>query len=67
MAVYGYVRVSTDMQAEDGQSLAVQQRQLEGWAMQHGRAFDVMHVEAGVSGAIPFHERPEGAGLVRLP
>ena len=27
MAVFGYVRVSTDMQAEDGQSLAVQQRQ----------------------------------------
>ena len=29
MAVFGYVRVSTDMQAEDGQSLDVQQRQLD--------------------------------------
>jgi hypothetical protein len=28
-----YVRVSTDQQAEDGQSLEVQQRQLEGWAV----------------------------------
>jgi DNA invertase Pin-like site-specific DNA recombinase len=63
MAVYGYVRVSTDMQAEDGQSLAVQQRQLEGWAMQHGRVFDAMHIEAGISGAIPFAERPEGSRL----
>ena len=57
MAVYGYVRVSTDMQAEDGQSLVVQQRQLEGWAMQHGRTFDAMHIEAGISGAVPFAER----------
>jgi putative DNA-invertase from lambdoid prophage Rac len=63
MAVYGYVRVSTDMQAEDGQSLDVQQRQLEGWAMQHGRTFDAMHIEAGISGAIPFAERPEGSKL----
>src|SRR5690242_4390702 len=63
MAVYGYVRVSTDVQAEDGQSLAVQQRQLEGWAMQHGRTFDAMHIEAGISGAIPFAERPEGSQL----
>src|SRR3954466_11435237 len=63
MAVYGYVRVSTDAQAEDGQSLAVQQRQLEGWAMQHGRTFDAMHIEAGISGAVPFAERPEGGRL----
>jgi putative DNA-invertase from lambdoid prophage Rac len=63
MAVYGYVRVSTDAQAEDGESLAVQQRQLEGWAMQHGKAVAAMHVEAGISGAIPFAERPEGGKL----
>jgi putative DNA-invertase from lambdoid prophage Rac len=63
MALFGYVRVSSDMQAEDGQSLAVQQRQLEGWAMQHGRTFDAMHIEAGISGAVPFAERPEGSRL----
>ena len=63
MAVFGYVRVSTDAQAEDGQSLAVQQRQLEGWAMQHGVPLDAMHVEAGVSGGTPFAERPEGSKL----
>jgi DNA invertase Pin-like site-specific DNA recombinase len=51
------------MQAEDGQSLEVQRRQLEGWAMQRGFALSAVHVEAGVSGAVPFHERPEGAKL----
>ena len=31
--------------------------------MQRGRPLDRVVVEAGVSGAIPFHERPEGAKL----
>jgi DNA invertase Pin-like site-specific DNA recombinase len=52
-----YCRVSTDAQAEDGQSLEVQRRQLEGWAMQRGQQLDEVIVEPGVSGAIPFHER----------
>jgi len=60
---FAYCRVSTDNQAEDGQSLNVQQRQLEGWALQRGVSLDAVHVEAGVSGAIPFHERQEGAKL----
>src|SRR5215467_5266121 len=60
---FGYWRVSTDAQAEDGQSLEVQQRQLEGWAMQRGVTLKSVHVEAGVSGAIPFLERPEGGKL----
>jgi putative DNA-invertase from lambdoid prophage Rac len=59
----GYVRVSSDAQAEEGQSLEVQRRQLEGWAMQRGQQLDEVIVEPGVSGAIPFHERPEGAKL----
>jgi DNA invertase Pin-like site-specific DNA recombinase len=60
---FGYVRVSTDQQAEDGQSLDVQQRQLEGWAMQRGASLYAVSVEAGVSGSVPFHERPEGGKL----
>jgi hypothetical protein len=38
--VFGYVRVSSDAQAEEGQSLDVQRRQLEGWAMQRGQQLD---------------------------
>jgi hypothetical protein len=51
------------MQAEAGQSLDVQQRQLEGWAMQRGATLTGTHVEAGVSGGVPFHERPEDGKL----
>jgi len=61
--IFGYVRVSTDQQAEDGQSLEVQQRQLEGWAMQRGTTLAAVSVEAGVSGSVPFHDRPEGGKL----
>jgi len=61
--ILAYCRVSTDAQAEDGQSLDVQQRQLEGWAMQRGQQLDEVVVEAGVSGAVPFHERLEGTKL----
>jgi putative DNA-invertase from lambdoid prophage Rac len=60
---FAYTRVSTDMQVQDGQSLDVQQRQLEGWAMQRGAKLDGVVVEAGVSGAVPFQDRPEGAKL----
>lgn len=58
-----YVRVSNDEQAESGQSLAVQEQQLRGWAMQHNRSLDAIYIEPGVSGAVAFSERPEGGKL----
>ena len=51
MAVYGYVRVSTTRQAEEGESLEVQQRQIEGYALMHGMGVDRVFVECGVSGS----------------
>jgi DNA invertase Pin-like site-specific DNA recombinase len=36
MAVYGYVRVSTNRQADEGESHAVQQRTIAGYAHMHG-------------------------------
>jgi DNA invertase Pin-like site-specific DNA recombinase len=60
---YGYTRVSTDMQAEHGQSLELQRDQLAGWAQMTQRRVDHLIVEAGVSGSIPFAKRPEGAKL----
>lgn len=64
MAVYGYVRVSTAHQADQGESLDVQRRQIGGYAQVLGVAVDRTFVEHGVSGSGPFAERPEGAKLL---
>jgi putative DNA-invertase from lambdoid prophage Rac len=61
--VYGYVRVSTAAQANEGESLDVQRRQLEGWAHMQGRELDAVLVERGVSGSVPLADRPEGGRL----
>ena len=61
---YGYCRVSTRMQADDGESLDVQQRTLAGYAQMHGLALAHVFIERGVSGSKPLAERPEGAKLL---
>lgn len=63
--VFGYVRVSTTMQSEEGESLAVQQRQIEGYAQMKGMTIETVYVERGVSGSKPLDERPEGGALIR--
>ena len=64
MAVYGYVRVSTGRQAEEGESLAAQQRAIEGYAMIQGTPMDRVFVERAVSGAKPLSDRPEGSMML---
>jgi putative DNA-invertase from lambdoid prophage Rac len=64
MPVYGYARVSTDRQADGGESLGTQQRVIEGYAMMQGLILDAVFVERGISGSKPLGERPEGARLV---
>jgi len=66
MSVYGYVRVSTKAQAEDGLSLEAQERQLNGYAMMQGLEIDELFIEKGVSGAKPFVSRPEGCRLFEV-
>jgi DNA invertase Pin-like site-specific DNA recombinase len=63
MATYGYCRVSTSLQASEGESLEVQRRQLNGWADMHDLQFAEVFVERGVSGSVPVAERPEGGRL----
>ena len=63
MAVYGYVRVSTKQQADDGLSLEAQQRQIEGYAMMQGLVIDEIFVERAVSGWKQFDSRPQGRRL----
>src|SRR3954453_22865753 len=64
VAVYGYVRVSTEKQAEECESLGAQRRTIEGYAMMQGLTLDEVFVERGVSGSRPIGERPEGARML---
>jgi putative DNA-invertase from lambdoid prophage Rac len=64
VATYGYVRVSTERQVEQGESLGAQRRTIEGYAMMQGLTLDQVFVERGVSGFKPIGERPEGARML---
>jgi putative DNA-invertase from lambdoid prophage Rac len=63
MAVFGYCRVSTLKQASEGESLDVQRRQIEGYALMHALTLSNVLIEEGVSGSIPVEERPVGRAL----
>lgn len=64
MAVYGYCRVSTGRQADEGESLGEQKRRIDGYAHMNFLDVDHMFVERGVSGSVPLGERPEGMKLM---
>jgi putative DNA-invertase from lambdoid prophage Rac len=64
VTVYGYARVSTIKQVDEGESLETQQRTLTGYALMHGMELDRVFVERGVSGSKPMSERPQGAALL---
>jgi DNA invertase Pin-like site-specific DNA recombinase len=66
MAVYGYTRVSTSRQAEEGESLDVQQRTIAGYALMLGLIVDRTFIERGVSGSVPLSERAEGSALLAV-
>jgi len=66
MSVYGYCRVSTDRQANEGESLGVKERQLQGYATMQGMKLDKVFVERGVSGSIPLADRPEGTAMLAV-
>ena len=63
MSLYAYCRVSTLAQAEEGESLEIQGRQCEGWALMRGQTIGATFVEKGVSGSVPIKERTAGAKL----
>jgi putative DNA-invertase from lambdoid prophage Rac len=63
--VYGYCRVSTAEQADEGTSLDSQRQQITGYAMMKGWEVADFFVEAGVSGSIPLADRPEGQRLLQ--
>lgn len=66
MAVYGYRRVSTTRQADEGESLDVQQRTITGYALMHGLKVEQVFVERAVSGSIPLGGRPQGKAMLAI-
>jgi DNA invertase Pin-like site-specific DNA recombinase len=62
---YGYIRVSTLQQANDGDSLETQLKQINSYASLKG--YDIppenFITERGVSGSLEFEKRPEGLKL----
>ncbi|GJD93086.1 recombinase family protein [Methylobacterium iners] len=66
MAVYSYTRVSTDRQADEGESLGAQQRRVNGYAQMQEMTVDRHFVERGVSGSVPVSERQEGSELLAV-
>jgi putative DNA-invertase from lambdoid prophage Rac len=64
VTVYGYARVSTERQADEGVSLDEQIRRIEGRALEQGWQILEVFIERGVSGSVPLGDRPEGARLL---
>lgn len=60
---FGYVRVSTTRQADEGVSLSAQQAQIETVARANGWELAAIFIEEGVSGSVPFADRPQGSAL----
>lgn len=65
MTYYGYIRVSTLQQANDGDSLETQLKQITSYASL--KSYDIplenFITERGVSGSVEFEKRPEGLKL----
>lgn len=64
MTVFGYLRVSTMRQAEDGLSIEVQEQQIEAYAKINNLAVNVWLRDRGVSGSTELLEREAGSRLL---
>lgn len=62
MKLVGYIRVSTEEQAQHGASPADQERQLAAYCDLHGHELITIYYDRGVSGSVPIIKRP-GASL----
>lgn len=65
MGIYGYVRVSTLQQANEGESLDTQLKQIHSYSVLKGFSIPPENfiTERGVSGSLEFEKRPEGSKL----
>jgi site-specific DNA recombinase len=60
----GYIRVSTDQQAEEGVSLDAQRERLEAYAAMQGLELVETIQDAGISGTVPLADREGGASVL---
>jgi putative DNA-invertase from lambdoid prophage Rac len=65
-ALYGYARVSTLDQVENGVSLDEQRRRIEGRCMEEGWRLSEMFIEKGIPGSMPLAQRPEGGRMLGM-
>jgi DNA invertase Pin-like site-specific DNA recombinase len=63
--VIGYVRVSTDRQAERGFGVVIQERAVRAWARRHGHRLVEIHRDEGVSGSNGLDTRVGLAGALQ--
>ena len=65
MTYYGYIRVSTLQQANDGDSLETQLKQITSYTSLKGYDIPLENfiTERGISGSVEFEKRPEGLKL----
>jgi DNA invertase Pin-like site-specific DNA recombinase len=62
--IFAYARFSTAEQATNGDSIATQRQQIEGYAMMKGWQIAEFFVDGGVSGSTSIADRPEGKRLI---
>lgn len=60
----GYVRVSTNSQAQDGDSLAVQEQTIRLVCQLEGYELQAIYSDPAVSGSVPFARREGGAAIL---
>ncbi len=64
MALYGYTRVSPSARsADERESLSVQRRTLQGWALMRGEELAEVFTDPDVSGSVPVRQRADGARM----
>ena len=63
MTVYGYIRVSTDQQADAGHSLQAQTATLQSYCNERGLPAPELVIDAAVSASKPLWSRPAGQRL----
>lgn len=56
----GYIRVSTEKQADEGASLELQRDRITAYCRLHGLDLALIIEDQGVSGSIPLRQRPDG-------